>query len=150
MRDSSAQLVTSLFVIATATIVGVATVFVFLSMFGTLRPGIVTLSPALATGTPATSPSLTASAAPAPTTVAATATAGPTESPSPTLSPSPEPTAASPQPTPIVHVVAPGEYLSLIAERHGVTLEELIELNEIEDAEVIFVGQRLLIPVPDD
>jgi len=47
-----------------------------------------------------------------------------------------------------VHVVEPGENLYRIAQAHGVRLEDLQALNEIEDPTSLRVGQRLLIPKP--
>jgi spore germination protein len=39
-----------------------------------------------------------------------------------------------------------GESLSIIAERYGVSLEALIEANDIDDPNKIEVGQELVIP----
>jgi LysM repeat protein len=47
---------------------------------------------------------------------------------------------------PATHVVAPGETLSAIAQRYGVSLQALVEANSIGDASRIAVGQRLAIP----
>ena len=47
---------------------------------------------------------------------------------------------------PATHVVAPGETLSAIAQRYGVSLQALIEANGIGDASRIVTGQRLAIP----
>ena len=45
-----------------------------------------------------------------------------------------------------VHVVQPGENLSTIAMRYGITTEALIRANGITNANWIYVGQRLTIP----
>ena len=45
-----------------------------------------------------------------------------------------------------VHVVAGGEKLAVIARSYGVSLDELINYNDITDPNFIFSGQRLLIP----
>jgi soluble lytic murein transglycosylase-like protein len=45
-----------------------------------------------------------------------------------------------------VHVVAPGETLSGIADRYGTTVERLVALNEIADPSLILAGQRLRVP----
>lgn len=45
-----------------------------------------------------------------------------------------------------VHVVQRGESLIQIARQHGVQLEALMALNGISDANMIYIGQRLLIP----
>lgn len=44
------------------------------------------------------------------------------------------------------HVVREGEMLSQIAARHGVTVRELVEINNLKDADVIHVGQELVLP----
>lgn len=46
------------------------------------------------------------------------------------------------------HIVQPGEYLSLIAQRYGVSLEALIQANRLVNPDRLEVGQRLLIPQP--
>jgi LysM repeat protein len=48
-----------------------------------------------------------------------------------------------------MHVVAPGETLSAIAQRYGVSLQALVEANSIGDSSRIAAGQRLAIPAPD-
>mgnify|MGYP001561193718 CR=1 FL=1 len=45
------------------------------------------------------------------------------------------------------HVVAPGEYLTLIASRYRSTLQAIIAANNISDPNVIAAGQQLVIPV---
>jgi LysM repeat protein len=47
-----------------------------------------------------------------------------------------------------VHVVAAGESLLGIAVRYGVTIEEILAANELDDPDAIFVGQELIIPTP--
>lgn len=47
-----------------------------------------------------------------------------------------------------IHVVAAGESLLGIAVRYGVTVEEIMEINEITDANSLFEGQELIIPSP--
>ena len=44
------------------------------------------------------------------------------------------------------HVVQPGENLFRIALRYSTTVEALVALNALSDANAIYVGQRLLIP----
>ena len=44
------------------------------------------------------------------------------------------------------HVVVPGDTLSGLASRYGVTVEELAELNRIANPNLIFVGDTLRIP----
>ncbi len=47
-----------------------------------------------------------------------------------------------------VHVVQWGETLSLIASRYGVTVEAIMAANSLSDPNLIYVGQRLIIPTP--
>lgn len=48
---------------------------------------------------------------------------------------------------PLEHVIKEGETLGAIALAHGVGLEELMEANDIDDADKIFFGQKLVLPV---
>ena len=67
--------------------------------------------------------------------------------PAPTLtpipSPGPPPTATPPK---TVHVVQPGETLSEIAFRYGVTIDSIMFLNGIADSDTVFPGEKLIIP----
>ena len=45
-----------------------------------------------------------------------------------------------------VHIVEPGDTLGEVAQRFGTTIEVIAELNRIPNPNLIFVGQRLLIP----
>ena len=54
--------------------------------------------------------------------------------------------AATPAPTTATHVVVEGDTLSAIADQYGVTLDAIMEANDITDASLIFVGQELTIP----
>ncbi|MGB4721567.1 MAG: LysM domain-containing protein, partial [Bacillota bacterium] len=44
------------------------------------------------------------------------------------------------------HIVEPGDTLWAIANRYGVSLQTLMSANGITDANVIWAGQRLVIP----
>lgn len=44
------------------------------------------------------------------------------------------------------HIVAPGENLSVIARRHGTTVQELVRLNNIPNPNLIQAGQVLQLP----
>lgn len=47
-----------------------------------------------------------------------------------------------------LYIVQPGDTLAAIALQYGVPLEVLMQLNNISDANLIFVGQQLRIPLP--
>ncbi len=73
----------------------------------------------------------------------------PVEAPSPAASPpvSETPVAgSSPQPEPMTYVVQSGDSLSEIASRFDVTLDDLMEANDIVDPDSIREGQTLQIP----
>ena len=53
----------------------------------------------------------------------------------------PEPTSNS-----CVHVVQPGDALGYIAQHNWVTVYDLMRLNGIQNADIIYVGQQLMIP----
>ena len=48
------------------------------------------------------------------------------------------------------HTVESGEELGLIAKRYNVSIEDLVALNEITDANLIYPGQSLSIPAPGE
>lgn len=51
---------------------------------------------------------------------------------------------------PQVHIIEAGETLSAISERYGVTVADLLLVNQLTNANLIQVGQELLIPVSLD
>ncbi len=53
-----------------------------------------------------------------------------------------------PLPTPTIHVVQPGDTLSVIAKQYGTTVERLVEINGLGSPDKLRVGMRLLIPGP--
>lgn len=69
----------------------------------------------------------------------------PSPSPTPTPSPTPSPT-ATPAPTPFVYVVRSGDTLFAIANRFGVTIDQITAANGITRQSVLKVGQHLVIP----
>jgi LysM repeat protein len=71
-----------------------------------------------------------------------TPTPGPTDTPTLTATPT-----ATVTPTPRVHVVESGENPSYIAGLYGVTVDELVAFNDIDDVHSLRVGQELLIPL---
>jgi LysM repeat protein len=94
-------------------------------------------APALADLTP--SPSLAASSG-GPTAVPTVA-----QSEQPHHTPTPSPVMTQ-EPAPFVHVVQRGEYLQYIADLYGVSVEDIVALNDIKNPNRIHVGQELLIP----
>lgn len=59
-----------------------------------------------------------------------------------------EPPTATPTPGARTHTVLPDETLATIAEKYSVTVEAIVELNNLTNPNVIEVGQELLIPPP--
>ena len=57
-----------------------------------------------------------------------------------------ETTAQLPAGSVCTYVVQPGDYISRIAEQSGTTVEVLVELNDIANPKLLFVGQPLLVP----
>jgi LysM repeat protein len=74
----------------------------------------------------------------------------PTPTPRATRLPSertPPPTfTPAPSPTPVIHIVQPGETLSDIALRYGVSLDALQAVNGVLTPETLQIGQQLIIP----
>ncbi len=56
------------------------------------------------------------------------------------------PALADDSPTPRVHTVAAGDTLSAVSQQYGVTVDELMAANGLDDPNLIYVGQRLTIP----
>jgi LysM repeat protein len=123
------------------TIVAVAVVgFVAGMMLPVIFPG-----PGIEPGSPSPAPTASSSPTPAPTaTPEPTITAEPTVAPTPTPAPT-----ATPEPTPLIHVVQPGDQLGRIAARYGVTVAAIVEANNLANPNLIRVGQRLIIPLPE-
>lgn len=59
----------------------------------------------------------------------------------PSAQPSPPAT-----PTSIIYVVRKGDSLSWIAEKYDVSMERLMEVNNLTDPDVLVIGQKLIIP----
>ena len=69
----------------------------------------------------------------------------------PTLAPTLTPAAADTPlgaPTPVVHTVASGETLTLIAKQYGVSVDAIVQANQLSNADAIYAGQQLIIPAP--
>lgn len=96
--------------------------------------------------------SLTSSATPpATSTSTPPATMTPTVQPSPTMAPSPT-LSLEPPATPTVgtatHKVQRGENLIGIAARYGTTVRAIVRANGLANPDVIYIGQKLVIPLP--
>jgi LysM repeat protein len=74
------------------------------------------------------------------------------DAPSPGATVEPSPTGApvgTLLPTPGgTHVVQPGEALFTIAEKYGVTIQAIVDANQIQNPDHIEAGQVLIIPIP--
>jgi murein DD-endopeptidase MepM/ murein hydrolase activator NlpD len=66
----------------------------------------------------------------------------------PTAAPesTPENTAQTPPPIPRVHTVREGETLTSIAAIYGVTVKEILAANSLDNADLLSLGEELLIP----
>lgn len=47
---------------------------------------------------------------------------------------------------PIIHIVKKGENLWVIAKNYGVTVKDIVNANNIENASLVKIGQQLTIP----
>ena len=56
------------------------------------------------------------------------------------------PVLADDGPTPPIHTVAAGDTLSAISQQYGVTVDELMAANGLDDPNLIYIGQQLTIP----
>ena len=95
--------------------------------------------------TPTPSPTGAATAVPSPT---STSTPSASSTPvAPVASPSPEPNTPTPQPSQ-TYVVQYGDTLSDIAQQFNVSVQQIVEMNNIADPNVILAGSTLKIPAP--
>lgn len=110
----------------------------------TREPGAtVTPTGARASASPsrAGTPSPSRSAAPS-----VAAPSAPTSAAPPPAPPASSPPASAAPTTSRKYVVAPGDTLSAIAEKFGVTTQQLIEANKLSNPDFLTVGQELIIP----
>ena len=74
----------------------------------------------------------------------------PEKSPEPTPVPQPQPQQPQPKPqpsdSPEIYVVAAGDNLTKIAKRYGTTWQTLHKLNKLANPNLIFPGQRIVLP----
>jgi LysM repeat protein len=94
-------------------------------------------------GTPTTPPSTRAPATAAPVTAAPTSALA-SATVAPTAEPTPEPTSA--EPTLRTYTIRSGDTLSAIAARYNTTVAAIVNLNDLNNANNLRVGQELLIP----
>ncbi|GAB4565609.1 MAG: hypothetical protein Kow0047_16290 [Anaerolineae bacterium] len=88
-----------------------------------------------------------------------TATSAVTETVTPTVAATPTPTVTPPStptstptasPERVTYVVQPGDTLTAISRRFGVSIEAIAQANDIEDPTALRVGQELVIPSASD
>ena len=99
----------------------------------------------VAATTPAAAPSPTAGAA-APATVAAPTVPPATEAPAPTAAPPTEMPAPTAAPDYVEYTVQRGDSLKSIAAKYGVTIRDIIAVNQIPNPDSLTVGSVLRIP----
>lgn len=112
----------------------------------TLRPTFESTATATVTSTapPAATDPATSTPRP-PVTRTPTVPPSPTTAPTPTISPEPS---ATPTVGTITHKVQKGENLIGIAEHYGTTVQSIVRANGLANPDVIYIGQRLIIPLP--
>lgn len=109
---------------------------------------------ALAIATTGAQPAVALPAAGA--TVDVEATAAPVDTPIVAIDPNDAstPSASAAEPTATldpanqqIYTIQAGDSLSAVADRFGTTLDAIVKVNELSDPNVVYVGQRLIIPV---
>ena len=106
---------------------------------GSISPPILPPAP---TQGPTLTPLPTSTFGPSPT---PTDTPVPTNTPTPTNSPTPIASPTAGLDGSIIYEVAAGDTLIGISDRFGISVEQLYELNDIDAATILTVGQRLII-----
>ncbi len=97
-----------------------------------------------ATETPTDTPTMTPTMAPSPT---PTASATPTATPSATATDSGDTPISDEFPETVVHVVVAGDTVSALAIEYGSTVAAINRANGLNAANLIAIGQRLIIPI---
>jgi uncharacterized membrane protein/LysM repeat protein len=120
-------------------------------------PGVVPTPTPAPPAAPSPTPAATVAPTPTPArsatpevspSVTRTSAATSTPSPSPTRSPTPGVTGTPEGRS--VHIVQPGDTISSIARQYGVSVHAIVYVNGLEDPSLIYVGQELIIPGPDE
>ncbi|MCB0210699.1 MAG: LysM peptidoglycan-binding domain-containing protein [Anaerolineae bacterium] len=65
----------------------------------------------------------------------------------PTITSTPRPPTATPTPKPIYHTITEGDVAVSIAAQYNISVETLLEVNNIDDPTLLQIGQELMIPV---
>ncbi|MCB0193729.1 MAG: LysM peptidoglycan-binding domain-containing protein [Anaerolineae bacterium] len=65
----------------------------------------------------------------------------------PTITPTPQPATATPTPEPIYHVIEEGDVAVSIAAQYNISVEKLLQVNNVDDPTLLQIGQELMIPV---
>lgn len=99
----------------------------------------------LAALTPVKGPTLAVTDTPVPPTATTLPTVRHTATSTISSPASPPPATATPSATPIIHVVTAGETLLGIAIEYEMTVDEIMQLNDLKN-DLIFIGQELVIP----
>ena len=115
----------------------VVALLVFLLWYFLLRPR----APAVGTINPTAAPTLVATQEDTLQKALEKVVRTPTPTATPTFTPRPTTVA-----TPSTYVVQEGDVLVEIASRFGVTVEEIVQANDLADPDVLAVGQELVIP----
>jgi LysM repeat protein len=58
------------------------------------------------------------------------------------------PATPTPTPQPLTHVVQAGESLLAIAARYDLTVQAIVQANDLQNPDVVYIGQALIIPMP--
>ncbi len=144
------RLFVTLLVIPIVAIVLIVVLIVTLFGGGDEEPVAASLAPTAGVVAPVPSTPTLPPPRPSPTVaVQPTQTPLPEPTPGPTATPEPTPTPPTPTPAPtgpIEYEVQPEDTLFSIATQFGVSVDEMVEFNELPDAEFIFVGQILEVP----
>ncbi|CAN5740526.1 hypothetical protein BH24CHL6_BH24CHL6_10060 [soil metagenome] len=142
LLEATAWLVGRLAIVFVAGVAGLVVVLVIAQLNGPFAnpPQAGTV---VASGSPAPTPAVGITPLPAPSTSAQGTRRPPSQTSAAAASPGPEA-------TPTVHIVAPGDTIREIARRYGVAAQEIVALNQLQDRNLIMVGERLLIPAPEE